>query len=152
MPRIFPLFACLLVASAASAQVFKWTDPSGKTHYGDRPPEDAKKQELAIRIPSYDGPVEVTDWAAIIRSKAPANAPRAASSVTMYMTEWCPHCKNARKYFNAKGIAYTEINVETSEAGRKEYQALGGKGVPVILVGGKMMRGFSAAGFEALRK
>lgn len=152
MRRILLSLACLFLAAAASAQVYKWTDPSGKTHYGDRPPEDAKKQELAIRVRSYDGPVTVTDWAAILRRKAPASAPRASSGITMYMTEWCPHCKNARSYFKAKGIAYTEINVDTSEAGRKEYKALGGNGVPLILVGDKMMSGFSAESFEALRK
>jgi glutaredoxin len=147
------VLASFLAATAAAAQVYKWTDPSGKVHYGDRPPEDAKKQELAIRIPSYDGPVEVTDWAAVLRRKSPsAPAPQSRGGITMYATDWCPHCRNARKYFEARGIAFTEINVETSESGRKEYQALGGKGVPLIVVGDKLMRGFSPQRFEALRR
>ena len=153
MRRFLLLLACSALATAAMAQVYKWTDPSGKVHYGDSPPQDAKKQELAIRIPSYDGPVEVTDWAAVIRRKSPAAAaPQVRSGVTMYSTDWCPHCKNARNYFTTKGIAFTEVNVETSEAGRKEYQALGGKGVPLIVVGDKLMSGFSPQGFEKLRR
>jgi glutaredoxin len=142
------LFAAL--ALAAHAQVYKWTDATGKVHYGDRPPDDANKQELRIRVPSYDGPVQVRDWASVIRTKTAA-AP-STQAITMYSTDWCGHCKNARTYFAAKGIRFTEVNVETSESGRKEYEALGGGGVPIIQVGGKVMRGFSAASFEALRK
>ena len=143
--------AAIALALPAFAQVYKWTDPSGKTHYGDAPPDDAKKQELKIRIPSYDGPVEVRDWAAVIRKKAPPGAPE-ADRITMYSTDWCPHCKNARNYFNEKGIRFTEYNVETSDTGRKEYEALGGGGVPVIQVGSKVMRGFSPKSFEALAR
>lgn len=143
--------AAIVLVLPAFAQVYKWTDPAGKTHYGDAPPDDAKKQELKIRIPSYEGPVEVRDWAAVIRKKAPPGPPE-ADRITMYSTDWCPHCKNARNYFNEKGIRFTEYNVETSEAGRKEYEALGGGGVPVIQVGSKVMRGFSPRSFEALAR
>jgi glutaredoxin len=152
--KLFPLLlACAVLLAPAHAQVYKWTDPSGKTHYGDRPPDDVRKQEVAIRIDSYDGPVEVVDWAAVLRRRSPGTAaPRAPSAITMYSTAWCPHCRNARAYFAARSIAFTEIDVEKSEAGRREYEALGGKGVPYILVGDKAMRGFSAKRFEALRR
>lgn len=48
--------AGLLAAMAASGQVCRWTDSTGKVHYGDRPPDDAKAREL--RIQSYDGPAD----------------------------------------------------------------------------------------------
>ena len=140
--------AALLLALPATAQVYKWTDPSGKVHYGDRPPDDAKKQELRIRIPSYDGPVEVRDWSAVLGTKARAGG---SGLVTMYSTSWCGHCKNARNYFASRGISYREIDVEKSEAAAREFQSLGGSGVPLIIVGGKAMSGFSAEAFEALR-
>lgn len=154
MRFILPLLAFVLMASPAIAQVYKWTDPSGKTHYGDRPPDDAKKQEVKIRVQSYEGPAEVTDWAEILRKK-PAGEPAPATwrtGITMFSTDWCGHCKNARKYFAANGIAFTEIDIEKSAAGHKEYKDLGGKGVPLILVGKKVMRGFSAERFESMRK
>ena len=143
------LASMLVLATAASADVYKWTDERGKTHYGDRPPEEAKAQRVEIHIPSYDGPVQVQDWRAILLRK-PAPAAAGVASVTMYSTSWCPHCKRARAYFAEKGIRFTEIDVEKSESGRRDYEALGGKGVPVIVVGEKMMRGFSPEGFERL--
>ena len=140
----------LLLALPAFGQVYKWTDSTGKVHYGDKPPEDAKKQELRIRIPSYEGPVEVRDWSAVLRRNAPEGG--GTASITMYSTDWCGHCKNARAYFASKGIRYREIDVEKSESGRKEFKELGGGGVPLIIVGDKVMRGFSAEYFEALAK
>ena len=41
-----------LVPLAAGAQVHKWVDSQGKTHYGDRPPEEAKAQALKIETPA----------------------------------------------------------------------------------------------------
>ena len=154
MRFILPLLAFVLMASPASSQVYKWTDPSGKTHYGDQPPQDAKKEEVKMRIQSYEGPAEVTDWGEILRRKPTAEAPRTTwrTGITMFSTEWCGHCKNARKYFAANGIAFTEVDIEKSGAGHKEYKELGGKGVPLILVGKKVMRGFSAESFEAMRR
>lgn len=152
MSRSFvALAAGIALAFAASAQVYKWTDPSGKTHYGDRPPDDAKTEQIKVDIRSYDGPVQVTDWAAIIRKRS-LSPPGRAQSITMYSTSWCVHCKRARNYFAEKGIRYNEVDVEASDANRKEFKELGGGGVPLILVGGKSMRGFSEQAIEALLK
>ena len=154
MRFLLPLLAFALLAPPAAGQVYKWTDPSGKTHYGDRPPEDAKKEEMKIRVQSYEGPAEVTDWAEILRNK-PKGEPAPTTwrtGITMFSTDWCGHCRNARRYFAAKGIAFTEVDIEKSSTGYKEYKDLGGKGVPLILVGKKVMRGFSPERFESMRK
>ena len=143
------LIVVLLAAAAASAQVYKWTDSTGKTHYGDRPPDDAKKQELKIHIPSYDGPVKVRDWAAVLRAKGPAPA---AGVVTMYSTAWCGHCKRAKRYFAKKNIPYRELDVEKSPEAHREYKALGGDGVPLIIVGRQAMSGFDEEAFESMLK
>lgn len=140
------LAIALLAASPALAQVYKWTDPSGKVHYGDRPPEDARKQELKISIPSYDGPVQVRDWSAVLGTKSAS----AGGSVTMYSTSWCGHCKNARRFFASKGITYRDIDVESSPEARREFKRLGGSGVPLILVGSKAMSGWDPEEFGAL--
>jgi glutaredoxin len=143
MPGFLVILALLFVTPAA-AQVYKWTGPDGKVHYGDRPPQDVKKQELKIRIPSYDGPVLVRDWSAVLGTTP------AAGTVTMYSTAWCGHCKNARSYFAAKRIPYREIDVEKSPEGASDFQRLGGEGVPLIVVGRRAMSGFSPEEFEAL--
>lgn len=143
------LLASLLLCLPAWGQVYKWTDPSGKTVYGDKPPEEAKAREL--RIQSFGEPVEVRDWSKVLRARS-ASGSASAAGVTMFSTAWCGYCKLARAYFASKGIPYSDIDVEKTADGRKRYEELGGGGVPIILVGNRMMQGFSAGAFEALRK
>ena len=150
--RRFLFIALALACGLATAQVYKWTDPSGKVHYGDSPPAETKTEQLRIQIPSYDGPVKVQDWSGVIRRKYVSSIPDRPKHVTMYSTAWCVHCKNARNYFASQGISFTEVDVEKSEEGRKEFQSFTGSGVPLIVVGSKTMRGFSASAFESMRK
>jgi glutaredoxin-like YruB-family protein len=126
-----------LVAVVAHAGVYKWTDANGKVHFSDKPPATEKVEE--IKIPSFSGPAEVAD--------VPAAA---GGTVTMYSTAWCGVCKQARAYMQQKGIAFTEYDVEKDPTGKADFAKLGGRGVPVILVGGKRMNGFSPNRFDQL--
>ena len=146
--RLALALVVLALAAPAAAQVYTWKDKDGKTHFGDRPPPEAKTEEVRIR--SYGTPSPPQDWSRVLKAKAPTAA--AAQGVTMYMAEWCGVCRRARAYFVANKIAFTEIDVEKSDAGRREFDALGGRGVPLIVAGGKVMRGFSPEGFERLRR
>jgi glutaredoxin len=74
----------------------------------------------------------------------PAMAQQRAE-VKMYATSWCPYCAKARAYFARRGITYVEVDIEKSREGRAEYDKLGARGVPVILVGSQRMNGFSEA-------
>jgi glutaredoxin len=148
--------AIVLVALAAAglpaaAQVYKWTGPDGRTHYGDQPPEDAKKQELRIGVQSFGGPAQVDTWTQVLK-RPPAvdtSKPRSAA-VTMFSTSWCPHCKRAKAYFAQKGVGYREVDIEASESGRREFEQYGGSGVPLIIVGERRMRGFDPGAMDQL--
>lgn len=148
---IVALAAGIALAFSAAAQVYKWTDPSGKVHYGDSPPADTKTEQIKVEVRSHEGPVEVKDWSAILRKRSYTPVAE-AQSITMYSTSWCVHCKRARSYFKENGIRYNDVDVEASEANKKEFKELGGGGVPLILVGDKAMRGFSPQKFEAIMK
>ena len=152
---MFPRLLAIILACApllAAAQVYKWTDEKGKTQYGDKPPADVQPKQLKLDVQSYEGPVQVQDWSKIIRAKSQHAEPAAGTrGIVMYSTSWCPHCKRARAYFQQKGLAYREIDVETPE-GRKEFKELGGGGVPLILANGKSMRGFTPAHMDAMLK
>ena len=151
-----PLLACAVLALAlpAAAQVYKWTDSTGKTHYGDKPPEGTKVEQVRVdAVTSYDGPPQVDNWAAIIRRPTTVEGlkPRPESkSLTMYSTSWCGVCKKARAYLAAKGVSYREIDIEASDANRAEFKGYGGQGVPLFMYGGKRMRGFSEPGMDRL--
>jgi hypothetical protein len=52
----------------------------------------------------------------------------------------------------AKGIRFREYDVEASDVGAQEYRRLGGKGVPVILVGKQGMGSFSSSRLDLMLK
>jgi len=57
-------------------------------------------------------------------------------SIVMYTTNWCPYCERARRLLNAKGAAFSEIDVETSADRRAEMQSRSGRRtVPQIFIG-----------------
>lgn len=137
----------VLSASAASQTIYRWVDADGRVRYtSEKPPEGAKGGVLQPRINSYSG-------TPVVSGKAPAAAPAGARpEVKMYATDWCGYCRQARQYFARNGIRYTEVDIEKSPAGRSEYERLGARGVPVILVGAQRMNGFSEQSMSALLK
>jgi glutaredoxin len=100
-----------MLALPAGAEVYRWTDSTGKVHYIDKPTADA-------------------------------------AGLTMYATSWCGYCRRARAYLAEKGIAYREVDIEASEANRREFKAYGGSGVPLFVAGEARLRGFNPSSME----
>lgn len=78
----------------------------------------------------------------------PLPHPAAGVPVVMYATDWCAYCAKARAYFEENGIAYTELDIDKSHAAHAQFKRLGGRGVPLILVGRERVNGFSELAFE----
>lgn len=72
------------------------------------------------------------------------------ADVTIYSTNSCPHCVAAKEYFNEKGISFTEKNVQTDVAARKELMKMGHMGVPVIFIDGEEVVGFDRERIDQL--
>jgi glutaredoxin len=81
---------------------------------------------------------------------SPTPPPSAAAvPVVMYATAWCPYCAKARAYFKRTNTAYVEHDIERSAEAHAAFKRLGGRGVPLILVGEERLRGFSELAFES---
>ncbi len=64
--------------------------------------------------------------------------------VIIYSTPTCHYCHLAKDFFNEHGVKYTEYNVASDLARRKEMvEKTGQLGVPVIAIDGKYMVGYS---------
>ncbi|NOZ87222.1 MAG: hypothetical protein GXP49_13330 [Deltaproteobacteria bacterium] len=78
---------------------------------------------------------------------------RKGNKVIMYQTSWCPACRAARSYMDKQGIDYTTRNVESDAVARKEFRKYGGRAVPLLVVNGKVIKGFDPNALEkALKK
>ncbi|MEO6968113.1 MAG: DUF4124 domain-containing protein [Rhodanobacteraceae bacterium] len=83
MSAVFAVAALALAASAANAQVYKWKDASGTTHYSDQPPAGAKYEKVQVNS-NVSTPVTAPSSAAATAdaSTAAAKPAPAAGKVT----------------------------------------------------------------------
>ena len=145
---IFNLLVLCLIGwptGEAKAEIYKWVDKDGRVHYSDTKPEQQSVESVDIKVNTFKQ-VKVFDVPATQSTQSKSRSKR----VVMYSTEWCGVCKKAKKYFKQHRIAFREYDIDKSEKARARWKKLGGRGVPVILIGRKKMHGFSANSFEAI--
>jgi len=70
--------------------------------------------------------------------------------VTMYSTSWCGYCRKARQVFTRQNIPFRELDIEKDAGAKEAYDALGGHGVPLILIDDAQMTGFDIRAFKRL--
>ena len=84
--------------------------------------------------------------AAVAGDGAAASPPE----VRLYATEWCGYCKLTRQFFAANGIQYVEYDIEKSSDALREHRKLGGNGVPLIVVGDEVVKGWNEVALRRL--
>lgn len=154
MKTLLAVITLLLSCSVAGAETYQWLGDDGPVTYQDTPPPATTKRKK-VRVYNDDG-----------FTQAPASQPGAASrgavkdagpaflvvaaagerfsgTVEIYVTSWCGYCKQALEYMNSRGIPYVAYDIEKDDAARRRHRELGGRGVPLIVVGSKVMPGFS---------
>jgi glutaredoxin len=72
--------------------------------------------------------------------------------IVLYGTTWCPWCKKARKLLSALGADWVEKDTETTPGASAELDQLAGEGagVPVIVYGVHVVRGYNEMRIKAL--
>jgi len=66
---------------------------------------------------------------------------------TVYTSENCPYCFQAKNLLISKGLEYTEINVHQDPAAHAKMTELGLRSVPQIFLDGRLISG----GYQGLR-
>jgi len=65
------------------------------------------------------------------------------NGVTLYTTEPCGFCKQAKALLQARGVDYSEVNLAKDPEGRADLVALTGQMTfPQVVVGGRSIGGF----------
>lgn len=150
--------------------IYKYTDDHGVVNYVDDIAKVPKKYRKKVSHPT-GGAVSIVPSTSIdeilhkhgiteeqfrrYARKQPSTRRGSHKEVIIYTTSWCPACTRARKYLDSRGVAYTNKDVEHDKSNLTEMlsKSGGARGVPVIDVHGKILRGFNQAAIEAeLRK
>lgn len=133
--------ALLLFSQSVVAEIYQWVDEQGRVQFSDKAPAGQQVDTVDAREPNAMQAVAVSE-------------PSAAGSpnLIMYSTDWCGYCKKARQYFRANNIPFQELDIEKSERANRAYKKLGGKTVPLLVMGKKTMAGFNVQRFEQFYK
>jgi glutaredoxin len=93
-------------------------------------------------------PAFAQDAAILRKLRSDALAQSRNGGVVMFSETNCVVCARARAFFDERGIDYVEYDIDESEGNRRVWASFNTKGVPLLLVDGQVMRGFSPAAFE----
>jgi len=132
--------ALVVIAEAAAAQVYKWKDEHGVTHYGDTPPPRVKSDILKTDRPApARAPVLPYELARAVQ----------AAPVVLYTTARCDGCDQGRALLRARGIPFSERTVNSGEDQQQLERANGGRSeLPLLLVGSRRIAGFQSAAWQ----
>jgi glutaredoxin len=140
----------LNTGGTTSAAIYTWVDANGVVSYQDTPPPAG----VAVKVVTPDSAYR-PDLKNPLRAELPASASATpagstAPKVEIYVTSWCGYCKKAKKFFAGRGIPFTVYDIEKDQAAalRKNKLSPGG-GVPVTLINGQVLRGFSASAYAS---
>lgn len=70
--------------------------------------------------------------------------------VVMLSTSTCGYCKRLRADLRQWGVAFDDIDVESSRAGERAYREVNGRGVPILVIGDTVLHGYSPERSRAL--
>ncbi len=151
------LAGVLLVVATASAQtVYKSVGPDGKIVYSDHPPTTGRLEKtMKFELASSALPASAASYMEQFRKTHPAGAVQVATGkgVTLYSAVWCGYCKQAKAWLGGHGVAYNNIDIDAPGGMAALAQASGGRtGVPVLVVDGRTMHGFSDGAYDAAFK
>lgn len=152
MPHRLSILVLLLAFAlplAHAQTMYKIVTPDGRVVYTDHPPTQGKvlKTLTADSAPTSALPTSAAEQLGklqALRSGAPT------SGVVLYSAAWCGYCAKAKAWLASKGIAYREIDIDTPDGLASYAQAGGGRGVPLLVAGGRRVQGFSPGAYDQL--
>ncbi len=107
-----------------------------------------KRRETFTVEPEIWSRTDTVEETARLSTKDPVNGKRICQ-VTVYTTNWCPYCKKAKDFFVSKGVPFTEYDVEADPVAAREKERLApGAGIPVAVIDGRVIQGFSPTHYE----
>lgn len=156
---LIPVIILLCSTSFAGAEMYQWVEQDGSITFKDTPPPKSAKGK---KVRTYsDG-----DFDPAPAAQPAPSTPRSSSyvepklqaatsqkarfngTVDIYLTEWCGYCKQAISYMRERGIPYNAYDIDKDPAAKQRHKELGGRGVPLIIIGSNKMSGFSAEAME----
>jgi glutaredoxin len=83
-------------------------------------------------------------------AREPGSERAEAREIVMYVMPDCGYCERARAHLRARGVTWTERDIAASQEASDAFEAAGGIGTPLIVIGTERVQGYDAARIDAL--
>jgi glutaredoxin len=147
----------LMFVGLAHAEMYRWVDENGIVTYKDTPPPATGKRDVKVYTNSDFVPDPPKTSTRRLQKQGVPPASAAGHSVAaekkqaisgpieLYVTDWCSVCRRAEKYMTEKNYSFVTYDIEKDPAAMQRFKGLGGRGVPLIMLGSQKVFGFSAS-------
>ena len=139
--KIFSIVTLIILSNTSvQSEILKYTDNQGKTYFvdsADKVPEPYKKQSGETKLPAISR-LKAREYEKI----TPTADQSKSKKMEIFVTSWCPHCRDLESYLSSKHVQYTKYDIEKDTVGKSKYDQIGVRGVPIIKVGSTVITGF----------
>jgi glutaredoxin len=141
LPKLYValIFLGLQFIHPAFAEIYKCKTANNQTIYSSK----KCAETVEIFIPRFESVKITANNKAIEKDE---NKP----SVDIYITRWCPYCKKAMAYLRSRNISFNAYDIEKDPQAKEKKLKLASNysGVPLTVINGKILKGFSESRFE----
>ena len=155
----------VFVIGISSAEIYKWVDENGVTHYSDSPTEDipapdtAENDEIqsAEQVPAaaplvpdeiQEGKLD-SDFFNILDEIQEEEVAVDTPSVEIYETSWCVYCRKAKDFFRSRGIDFVTYDIEKDRQAEQRMRSFTSRmAVPYVVINGQGIAGYSVEAYE----
>jgi glutaredoxin len=162
---IWVIFIYILALGISSAEIYKWVDENGVTHYSDSPTQDmiestaTEEDEIqsADPVPVNTPPLPDatqkgaldSDFFNILDETQEEEVAVNTPTVEIYETSWCVYCKKAKNFFRSRGIDFVTFDIEKDQQAAARMRSFTSRmAVPYVVINGQGIAGYSVAEYE----
>jgi glutaredoxin len=143
----------ILALGISSAEIYKWVDENGVTHYSDSPtgnipgPTETEYDEIQSADPA---PATLdSDFFNILDENQEAEVAVNSPTVEIYETSWCVYCKKTKDFFRSRGIDFVTFDIEKDQQAADRMRTFTNRrAVPYVVINGQGIQGYSVAAYE----
>ena len=97
---------------------------------------------FAVVAVVFGGLLAWSNHKAVMRSDPRRN--QGPGDITLLSATWCGYCQSEKRALIAANVPFRELDVEEDEEVSRAYEALGGHGIPVTVIGQDVVHGFDS--------